>query len=81
MLLAILCVNCIIPSADVPEGKLSNKNLDELNRWLELDEKKIQCVVSNTQTILPTFPLGKAQEPELWDYADGVDVMEFLVGL
>jgi hypothetical protein len=57
------------------------KNLDELNRWLELDEKKIQCVVSNTQTILPTFPLGKAQEPELWDYADGVDVVGFLVGI
>jgi hypothetical protein len=30
---------------------------------------------------LPTVPFGKTQEPGLSDYADGVDVMEFLMGL
>ena len=44
--------------------------------------QEIQCVVSKPifekQIVLP---FGKAQEPSLIDYADGVDTMEFLVNL
>jgi hypothetical protein len=36
----------------------------------------IQCIVGSGQT-----PFGKAQRPELTDYADGVDTMEFLTSL
>lgn len=36
----------------------------------------IQCVVSKKD-----IPFGKAQNPELWDYADNVDTLEFLIGL
>ena len=25
-----------------------------------------------------SIPFGKAQLPELWDYADGIDTMKFL---
>jgi hypothetical protein len=28
-----------------------------------------------------SIPFGQAQMPQLWDYADGVDTMEFLVFL
>lgn len=35
---------------------------------------KIQCVVSRKD-----IPFGKAQSPELWDYADGIDTLEFLL--
>lgn len=38
--------------------------------------EEIQCIVSQTD-----IPFGKAQAPELWDYADGVDTMAFLQGL
>ena len=41
----------------------------------QLDEN-IQCVVSKKD-----IPFGKAQNPELWDYADNVDTIEFLLGL
>lgn len=38
--------------------------------------EKIQCIVGHGY-----IPFGQAQCPEPWDYADGVDVMEFLVNL
>ena len=48
----------------------------------ELREKKdqIQLIVTNKTDIdfLPAFPFGKAQSPQLNDYADGVDTIEFL---
>lgn len=42
---------------------------------LELQADQIQCIFSKQDQHL-TF--GKAQQPELWDYADGVDTMAFL---
>jgi hypothetical protein len=46
------------------------------------DEKdNIQCIVSNTDFIRDNVALGNAQNPELWDYADGVDTLEFLLNL
>jgi hypothetical protein len=40
----------------------------------ELLKKKIQCVVGKHN-----IPFGKAQLPHLWDYADGIDTIEFLL--
>jgi len=37
-------------------------------------KEKIQCVVGDG-----FIPFGKAQEPALWDYADGVDTVKFLL--
>ncbi len=49
---------------------------------LERDVEEIQCIVSNLNIPgVVTIPLGKSQHPELTDYADGVDVMEFLINL
>lgn len=43
-----------------------------------LDERieKIQCVVGHGRV-----PFGQAQHPALWDYADGVDTIDFLLRL
>ena len=41
----------------------------------------IQCIVSQSGVIDQTISFGNAQKPELWDYADGVDTMAFLLGL
>jgi len=40
----------------------------------ELLKEKIQCVVG-----IHYIPFGKAQSPHLWDYADGIDTIEFLL--
>jgi hypothetical protein len=49
-------------------------SLDEVAAKMEQMKDRIQCVVSETTT-----PFGQAQTPQLWDYADGVDTMEFLL--
>lgn len=51
--------------------------LEELNKILDSQKDKIQCVISNTE-LSNTIPFGKAQQPELDDYADGVDTLAFL---
>ena len=47
----------------------------ELGPILKVDEN-IQCIVGADY-----IPFGKAQEPELFDYADGIDTIQFLLGL
>ncbi len=56
----------------------------EDKNWLEMElagrQEEIQCIVAKPQLIsLPTIAFGKTQEPGLMDYADGVDVMEWLI--
>lgn len=52
------------------------KSGDDITNYILDNSSKIQCVVGKGYQ-----PLGKAQEPELSDYADGVDTMKFLLGL
>ncbi|MFA6262398.1 MAG: acyl-CoA reductase [Bacteroidia bacterium] len=54
------------------------KNTEELNQRLAEQKDQIQCIVGKTAGYIP---FGKAQDPELWDYADGVDTMDFLLKL
>jgi hypothetical protein len=55
-------------------------SIDSLKNNLQENSEQIQAVVSNMQ--LPNaIPLGNAQTPQLWDYADGVDSVEFLLKL
>ncbi|MBQ4915216.1 acyl-CoA reductase [Maribacter sp. MMG018] len=49
-----------------------------LKKKLNKDTDKIQCVVGNNVTE-NAVPFGNTQKPELWDYADGVDTVEFLL--
>lgn len=53
----------------------------DLNSKIESNSEKIQCIVSDRGWFKNSFAFGKAQEPALDDYADGVDVMRFLEGL
>jgi hypothetical protein len=45
------------------------------------DSNQIQCIVSHAEVIPGAIPFGYAQKPEVWDYADGIDTMEFLLNL
>ena len=55
-------------------------DLDSLNKRLLDDALTLQCIASNTE-IADSIPLGTTQKPGLSDYADGVDTVEFLLGL
>ena len=54
-------------------------SLDEIDRYIERNNDEIQCVVSSQ--ISRGVPFGKAQHPKVWDYADKVDTMKFLLEL
>lgn len=49
-------------------------DINAVREQLEQQREEIQCIVS-----LEDVPFGESQHPELWDYADGVDTMEFLL--
>ena len=54
--------------------------LDQMKAEIKIHEDEIQCVVASDKLGLEnSVPFGKAQSPELWDYADGVDTMAFLL--
>ncbi len=57
------------------------ENEDDLKSKLSAVQDEIQCIVGNPIGDLEPIPFGKAQSPELTDYADGVDTLEFLVGV
>jgi len=57
------------------------EELDVLFTQLEKTEKSIQCIVSKVPQIKKKVAFGNTQRPNLMDYADGVDVVEFLLGL
>ena len=42
---------------------------------------QVQCIICHDEKVISSIKPGKAQFPELWDYADGVDTMEFLLNL
>lgn len=55
------------------------QSAEELNAFIAGNTENIQCVVSVSDDIPQGIPPGTAQYPNLWDYADGVDTMEFLI--
>lgn len=57
------------------------KSEEITNNYIMANKHKIQCVVSKTNWSFHTYGLGEAQQPELWDYADNVDTLSFLLNL
>ncbi len=51
---------------------------EALKQKIELDKELIQCVVANNFSE-SEVPFGKTQKPELYDYADNVDTIAFLL--
>lgn len=50
----------------------------DLQEKLQSHADKLQCVVSANGWYPNSVPFGKAQQPDVWDYADNVDTMKFL---
>ena len=55
-------------------------NKEALKKKLATDRDKIQCVVGHN-FIDGEIPFGQTQTPKLWDYADGVNTLTFLLNL
>ena len=48
-------------------------DIETVEQFIEENAEQLQCVVSKKD-----IPFGNTQKPNLWDYADGVDTVEFL---
>ena len=55
-------------------------DLETLKTKLETEKDQIQCIVSNN-LIENSIAFGETQNPNLWDYADDVDTLDFLIGI
>ncbi len=53
------------------------ESLQDLLLFLEANKEQLQGIISEINS-KDFIPLGKAQYPEIGDYADGVDTMDFL---
>ena len=56
------------------------RDLASLEKELLEKSEKIQCI-STHLGLSQAVPLGKTQQPSLWEYADGVDPISFLLEL
>lgn len=56
-------------------------DLRTLQQKLREEEAKIQCVVGKESSVTGAIPFGHSQQTTPSDYADGVDVLKFLVNL
>lgn len=58
-------------------------SLDAVTQVLNEQQEQIQCVVSAAalNTNISVLPFGESQSPRLWDYADNVNTVDFLIRL
>ncbi len=56
-------------------------SLDQVREVISEKDNEIQCVASNIRLSENSVPFGRTQEPELWDYADCIDTIDFLLRL
>lgn len=71
--------NFSTPVSVVSYEKYTNQN-DVGNRLL-INEKSIQCIISKEKWVQNSIVPGTSQKPQLWDYADNIDTMDFLINL
>ena len=80
---------CILMNEDTSlQSRIAQLHYEFYDDNNDLEEKikdkidEIQCVIGDSQFFdYNMIPFGKAQSPGLADYADGVDVMNFLIQL
>jgi Acyl-CoA reductase (LuxC) len=56
------------------------ENTNDVFQKLEKDKDQIQCIVSNNLNEKHVY-FGQTQKPNLWDYADDIDTISFLINL
>ena len=55
------------------------ENTDELTEIIHHQKENIQCIASLNGYFPDSISFGTTQQPKLWDYADGVDTIKFLL--
>jgi hypothetical protein len=53
-------------------------HIDEVHSYLEQHKEQWQCVASDIKELTQAIGLGQTQKPRLLDYADNINVLDFL---
>jgi len=57
------------------------EDLDKVKDYIDENADLLQCVVCKEDIVKKNTHFGETQKPQLWDYADNVDTIEFLITL
>lgn len=56
------------------------EDITGINKMINNNKSLVQCIVAkNSAGIKHSIPFGKTQEPKLWNYADNIDTIDFLI--
>ena len=55
------------------------ENLTEVNSYIQEHREHIQCIVSSESSSSNEVNFGQTQQPKLWDFADQIDTLQFLL--
>ena len=53
-------------------------DIKKVNDYIVENSDLLQCVVSKENLIKKCTHFGETQKPNLWDYSDNIDTIEFL---
>lgn len=67
------------PIANMNYGHFASES--ELAEFIKANAESIQCIVGARNSALANVEFGLSQSPDIDDYADGVDTMEYLISL
>lgn len=57
------------------------QHTNEVQAYITSNTENVQCVVSNVSLPTETLPYGTAQYPKVYNYADNIDTIQFLLAL
>ena len=55
------------------------ENITEVNNYIQEHREHLQCIVSSESASLNEVNFGQTQQPKLWDFADQIDTLQFLL--
>ncbi|MBN3034012.1 MAG: aldehyde dehydrogenase [Bacteroidales bacterium] len=56
-------------------------SMGDVKEWIRSERNRLQCVICSEEIMAGTSAPGSAQRPRLWDWADDVDTLKFLINL
>jgi len=75
----LICENSLIASPIACLYYEHYDNEDDVNKYIDKNKSSIQCIVANNFNGVDSVNFGKSQSPSLYDYADNIDMMNFLL--
>ena len=55
------------------------ENITSVLNYIDINRDKLQCIIGENNIMPDMIAFGQSQKPELWDYADNIDTIKFLL--